>query len=149
MHVRVEEIEAGATHELRRRVLRAGDPASVVEFDGDRDPGAFHLGAFDDTAGLVGVVTFLPNRWDERPGDAAFQLRGMAVDPAEQGAGIGRALLAAGLDRARAEGAQVVWAKGRDAVLGFYERLGWKVVGDGFVYGPMNLPHHVVVTELA
>ena len=36
----------------------------------------------------------------------------------------------------------------RDSALGFYERLGWKAVGDGYVYGPMKLPHHLALWDL-
>jgi hypothetical protein len=41
----------------------------------------------------------------------------------------------------------VVWAKARDTALGFYLRLGWVVVGEGFVYN--GLPHHTAVLDLA
>ena len=50
--------------------------------------------------------------------------------------------------RARAAGAEWLWAEGRDSALGFYERAGWRVEGDGFV-AAMDLPHHVVVLDLS
>jgi predicted N-acetyltransferase YhbS len=148
MQVHIADIRAADTYGLRRRVLRPDHPDSSLDYPGDQEPGAFHLGAFDDDDRLVAVASFLPNRWDERPDTPALQLRGMAVEPGLQGGGIGRLLLEAGLTRARREGAQLVWAKGRDAVLGFYERLGWKAVGDGYLYGPAQLPHHTMVLEL-
>jgi predicted N-acetyltransferase YhbS len=142
----VVPLRARQTHDLRRRVLRDGKADAVVEFEGDDAPRSFHLGLVaGEGRELVGVASFLDVPFQGRP---AFQLRGMAVDPSCQGRGFGARLLEAGVASARARGAEVVWAKGRDAVLGFYQRQGWQVVGDGFVYGPMDLPHHLVVREL-
>jgi len=147
MHVVVRRVTARQTHDLRRSVLRDGDPESVVVFPGDDDPGAIHLAAFDpadDT--MVGIATFFPSPFEGRP---AYQLRGMAVIPSLQGQGVGAQLLEAGVEAVRALGTvSLLWANGRDSALGFYERHGWKVVGDQFEYGPMRLPHHVVLTEL-
>lgn len=152
MHVRVKEVTAPETHSLRRLVLREGRADSVVEFPGDDLPGALHLAAVpgeaEDGAGgeVVGVASFFPSPLEGRP---AFQLRGMAVLPELQGSGVGSLLLEEGVARLRAAGVPLVWANGRDSALGFYERRGWKVVGDGYEYGPMSLPHHLVVLQLS
>jgi GNAT superfamily N-acetyltransferase len=149
MQVRVREVTAAETHPVRRLVLREGRAESVVEFPGDDVAGALHLAAFaDDGAGpMVGVATFFPSPLpvDGRP---AFQLRGMAVLPELQGSGVGTLLLDEGVARLREAGVPLVWANGRDSALGFYERRGWKVVGDGYEYGPMSLPHHLVTLAL-
>ncbi|HRF26714.1 MAG TPA: GNAT family N-acetyltransferase [Ferruginibacter sp.] len=34
----------------------------------------------------------------------------------------------------------------RDSAVGFYEKLGYKVIGEGFM--EVNLPHHLMVKEL-
>ena len=57
----------------------------------------------------------------------------MAVDPTTAAADVGAVLLAAGLERAFAAGAETVWANARDTALDFYRRHGFEVVGDGFV----------------
>ena len=70
----------------------------------------------------------------------------MATDPALQGAGLGALLLAAGLDRARSDGADLVWARARSTALAFY-------LANGFVDGSATssstpttgLPHVVVL----
>jgi GNAT superfamily N-acetyltransferase len=72
----------------------------------------------------------------------------MAVDPVRRGHGSGALLLAAGLERAGARGADVVWANARDTALAFYERHGFRVVGDGFVDATTALPHHRIVRTL-
>jgi hypothetical protein len=50
--------------------------------------------------------------------------------------------------RARAAGVEVLWANGRDGALGFYERIGFRVAGDGFLDNTMGLPHHVVIANI-
>lgn len=143
--MRIETIPAEATHALRARVLRDGD-ASAVAFAEDDRPGAFHLGARDGAGRIVGVASFSPEETPWRPGRAAWRLRGMAVATERQGTGVGRALLRAALDELRDRGAEVLWANARDRALGFYENLGMKVEGEGFLV--RDLPHHVVVLEL-
>jgi GNAT superfamily N-acetyltransferase len=148
MKPRVIELAAAETHDLRRRVLREGTPSDVVEFRHDVDPATVHLGALDDVGRIVGIVTSIDAPCPHRPGAPARQLRGMAVDPAWRGRGIGRDLVAALIDRARAVDAAVVWANARDSALGFYTRAGFAVVGDGFVTTDTQLPHHVIVLDL-
>lgn len=138
MVVIVEEVDAAETLDLRGRVLREG--RTHEGFPEDADPGTFHL-AVRAAGVVVGVASFI------RRGDVEWQLRGMAVDPAAQDRGIGRALLAEGLGRLRGLGARRLWANGRDAALGFYEKIGFRVVGDGFV-PPSGVPHHRIELEL-
>ena len=146
----VVDVPAEATHDLRRRVLRGGAADAPVVFVEDAEPGTIHLAV--DEGGIVAVATFIPApppasvaRTVE---GATYQLRGMAVDAGRQGRGIGRALLTAGSQRLCDLGAVLLWANARDSALGFYERLGWQVVGDGYIHGPMGLPHHLALLEL-
>ena len=132
------------THELRRRVLRNDDPAANVVFDGDDDPTTVHLGVRDDTGRPVAVSTWRPKPGPVDPSPTDRQLRGMAVDDGRRGTGIGTILLAAGVDRAFADGAAAVWANARDTALAFYLRHGFEVIGDGFVQAETGLPHHRV-----
>jgi GNAT superfamily N-acetyltransferase len=143
----IREITAADTHDLRRRVLRTGTPSTAVSFPYDDLPGVVHLGGLLDDR-LVVIATLLPRSTPWRPEQRAVQLRGMAVEPALQGSGVGRRLLDAAVERLRAEGTTVLWANARDSALGFYERLGMHVLGDGFVSGETALPHHVVVLDL-
>jgi len=133
----VRVIDAASTHDLRNRVLRGG--LGHDGFPEDAWPETLHLGAVDDDV-IVGVATFVPRD------DGWWQLRGMAVEPSRQGEGVGRAILADGDRHLRSVGASGVWANARDTALGFYERAGWVVVGDGYVL--VDLPHHRVEHEL-
>ncbi len=94
---------------------------------------------------MVAVSTWLVRPFAEDPDVPAVQLRAMATAPDLRGSGLGGVLLEAGVARALAGGAGVVWANARDSALGFYERHGFSAVGDGFVDPTTALPHHVVV----
>ena len=140
----VEEIGVSDTHDLRRRVLRPGAPVERLTYAGDAVEGAFHLGLRQGDR-LVAVGTFFPEARGERP---AARLRGMAVEPALQGTGAGRVLLTAGIERLRTEGYDLLWAQARDTALGFYERIGFRVVGDGYLTADTGLRHHDIELDL-
>lgn len=144
---RVVPLTATATHDLRRRVLREGRRDAEVRFPEDEHDGAFHLGAVDGHGQVVAVATWLPDGTPLRPGLRAFRLRGMAVDPAWQGRGVGNAVFEAGLVELRRRRAEVLWANARDSALDFYRRRGMEVVGEGFLAAGA-IPHHVVVLDL-
>lgn len=145
MHV--VEIDAEATHDLRRRVLRDDRPDADVHFPEDDAPGTFHLGAVAEEGAVLAVASFTPEGTPHRPTSRCVRVRGMAVEPGVQGTGVGRLLLEAAVDHLRREGFEVLWANGRDSVLGFYERLGWQVLGVGFTT-VTGIPHHVVLIDL-
>jgi len=143
----IVEVTAADTHDLRRRVLRVGTPSTHVTYDQDDTAGTLHLGV--SRAGhVIAVSTWTPQA---RPGeppaplDAAVRLRGMAVEPAMQGQGVGAMLVGDGIERAWASGARVVWASARDTALPFYRRLGFTVVGDVFIDAATGLAHHLIV----
>lgn len=143
----IVSLTATETRRLRRRVLYGHWPDADVQYPEDEMPGAFHLGATDDEGELVAVGSWYPQAAASSPARAAYRLRGMAVDPRSQGGGVGRALFDAGMREAGRRGAELVWANARDSALGFYQRLGMAVVGEGFT-AAAGLPHHVVVAEV-
>ena len=140
--VAVDEILA-----LRARVLRVGTPSTDPRLAEDDAPGAFHL-AGHRAGRLVACASFCPQDTALRPGVAAWRFRAMAVDPALQGTGLGRVILADGIERARRLGARTIWANARDSALGFYESMGLQALGDGFVDAATALPHPVVLLDL-
>lgn len=137
MNVRVVELSAGQTHDLRRRVLRDGDPTAPVEWVGDDSPSTLHLGLVDDDGTIVAISTWL------RDGDAV-QLRGMATETGLSGRGLGATLLAAGVERADRSGAARIWANARTTALAFYVRHGFVAEGPEFVTPDTGLPHRRV-----
>ncbi len=145
--VSIREVDVAATHDLRRLVLREWRPDADVHYAEDHLPGTFHLAAVADDGRVLGVATWAATPTERRPGAAAWRLRGMAVHPDQQGAGIGSALLEEAVSRLRPAGVEVLWADGRDSALAFYERHGWSVEGDGFL-AASGIPHHLVVLDL-
>ena len=147
---RILEVAPGATHGLRRAVLRDGREDAVVVFEGDDEWETVHLAAVEPDQRIVGVVTFLERACPVRPGVFPVrQLRGMAVATDRQGSGLGAQLLAAGLDRCRSEGVDLVWAHARVAALDFYLANGFTSESDVYVFGDVNLPHRTVVADLS
>ena len=93
------------------------------------------LAAVDDESGaLLGCVTYVPDGsspWAEnlRAGEASIRMH--AVNPAAQGRGVGTALVAACLERARAEGRGGVFLHSlpiMTAAQRIYERFGFRHV---------------------
>ncbi len=139
--VEIVELTAEQTRPLRAAVLRRGTPTTNVVWAGDEEPVTVHLGARRNGA-IVAVSSWTQKPFPGTNGGRAVQLRGMAVDPAMQGRGIGAVLLREGLQRAFAGGADAVWANARDTALDFYVRHGFEIVGEGFVTKDTGLPHH-------
>lgn len=131
---------------MRHGVLRQGLPFDEAKFDGDDEPTAIHFGAFDAAKQLIGCVTLIHRDWKGQP---AWQLRGMAVDPAYQKAGIGAAMLAE-VDRlvATSDHSRQLWCNARIGAKGFYERHGWKIESELFDI-PTAGPHHVMSKRIS
>ena len=147
--MRVEEVPADATHDLRWRVLRNRRPGAPVVFPEDARPGGFHLGVRDSGAGpILAVASFSPEGTPYRPGVVAVHLRGMAVDRPFQHHGLGRLLVRHAIERLRREGVAVLWCNARDSAAGFYDRMGFAVFGDAFVLVESGLSHHVMLRDL-
>ena len=116
-------------------------------FPEDGRPGAFHLAVRKDDI-ILAVASFSEEPSPHRPGRSAVRLRGMAVDQPFQRHGVGRLLVTTVIDRLRSEGVDVLWCNARDSAGGFYARLGFEVVGDGFVLPESGIAHHVMVLDL-
>ena len=152
--MRVEEVEAAATHDLRCRILRNRRAGAPVVFPEDARPGAIHLAVRDvDDAGggsgaILAVASFSPEPTPYRPGRSAVHLRGMAVDAPFQRHGLGRLLVTTVVERLRSDGVAVLWCNARDSAGGFYARLGFEVIGEGFVLPESGVAHHVMLRDL-
>ena len=99
-----------------------------LEWD-DADASATHVLAFAENGEAIGTGRQLPSGHIGR----------MAVLRAYRGQGVGRALLAALLDAARANGHAEVTLSAQTQVIGFYQRMGFLPVGE--VYREAGIPH--------
>jgi ribosomal protein S18 acetylase RimI-like enzyme len=100
-----------------------------------RDREAVVLAAVDDASGaLLGCVTYASdpaNPWAEHLREGEATIRMLAVAPEAQGRGVGTALVAACLDRARADGRTGVFLHSlpvMTAAQRIYARLGFRRV---------------------
>lgn len=123
--------------DLRKAVLRAGMPDVSAEFPGDNDPRVRHFAAIHEGR-AVGCLTLIPSTFE---GKAAWQLRGMAVDPAFQGAGLGHRLLVLAVTTMAQDAATVWWCNARVSAVGFYQKHGWKIVSEVYEIPPIG-PHY-------
>jgi GNAT superfamily N-acetyltransferase len=154
----VRRTTAAEIFALRHAVLRPGYPESASDYP--EDATAVHVGAWDGDH-LVGCATVFPEPW---PGsavapdadwaivpavEAAWRLRGVAVDPASQGRGVGRTVLAEVAAAAREGAAPLLWANARSTALAFYGAAGWTVAGPEFLTKDTGLPHRAMTVSLA
>jgi GNAT superfamily N-acetyltransferase len=142
----IRRIDANDTRELRWQVLRPGRPFTETQFEADDLAVTVHVGAFLDEQ-VVSVASLTPRGFpaDPLPGD--WQLRGMATAGPLQGHGYGTDLLHECLRMVREQGALRVWCHGRVGALRFYERFGFRRVGEAFMH-PVSGPHFVLIRDL-
>jgi N-acetylglutamate synthase-like GNAT family acetyltransferase len=141
--LRIERVDVEEIVDLRYDVLRAGLPRDAAYFPGDRDATTVHLAAHSNGK-VIACATILINQWDGQP---AFQLRGMAVDPAWQGKSIGRTLLDEVHRTAINAGVKILWANARVPAAQFYCKNGWEIVSEQFEI-PTAGPHYKMVRRL-
>jgi predicted N-acetyltransferase YhbS len=74
------------------------------------------------------------------------RLRQLVVAPDWRGRGLGAYLTRHVEAEARARGARSMILAGRDYAIPFYEKLGYRVEGEGFL--SVGIPHHTMVKSL-
>jgi GNAT superfamily N-acetyltransferase len=135
-------IPAHETRALRQRVLRPHQRPEELVYPGDDAPDTLHLAVYVNGE-QVGVASLyrepMPGESDPR----VWRLRGMAVTPALQRGGHGRALLEACIAHAKGRGGTRLWCNARTTAAGFYTRLGFEVQGAEFELPGIG-PHYVM-----
>lgn len=107
-------------------------PCDLVE---DTDGRAYeHFVAQDETGRVVGYARLHLEGTESK----AYQV---AVLDELRGRGVGRAIMLAVIERARAEGRDVLELDARVTAIGFYERLGFEVTSEEFLSGKTGTPH--------
>jgi GNAT superfamily N-acetyltransferase len=123
----VEQVRPEVTYRLRRKVLRAEMAPGTEVFPGDHDRSSGHFAAYDGDE-VVGVVSVMAE--PEPDGAGVWHLRGMAVDPDQQGTGVGAALIGRLRDFVHRCGGGQIWCNARVSALGFYEKQGFVRFGE-------------------
>ncbi|HMS56412.1 MAG TPA: GNAT family N-acetyltransferase [Fimbriimonadaceae bacterium] len=127
--------EYWSTVDLRRRVLRIPLGLDFSETDLAGEVGDGHLAGLEGSAALACLV-MTPK------GDGTVKMRQVAVDPALQGKGLGRNMVAESERWARAQGFREIVLSARESAVPFYLRLGYAIDGDPFE--EVSLPHFLM-----
>jgi len=118
---------------LREEIMRG--PLGLIYTPEDLDPDKTDtlIGAFDDGR-ILGCCILR----DE--GNGNIRLRQMAVRNNQQGKGIGQQIMRFAETLAHDKGYKKLIMHARDTAIGFYEKQGYKVIGEGFI--EVTVPHH-------
>jgi len=124
---------------LRNDILRQPLGLSFTPDDLAKEKEDILIGAFDDDQMLACcILTKIENN--------ALRLRQMAVQNNLQGKGIGASMLNFAEILARDKGYKKLIMHSRETAVGFYEKLGYKIVGDKFM--EVTIPHYVMEKKL-
>ena len=99
--------------------------------DGDNLQTTFHLGLYI-TNELVGICSFFKNNHPLIVNASQYQLRGMAILDAYQGLGLGTLILSHGETLLKQQGIPVIWCNARVKATEFYNKMGYKIIGEPF-----------------
>ena len=112
---------------LRDEILRTPLGLSLFDEDLEKEKGDFHFGLFLPDGHLGACLIVVPLS----PTDV--RIRQMAVASIHQGKGMGRRIMTEVEDILRKRGMTKVVIHARASVVGFYEKLGYTVVGEEFM----------------
>lgn len=126
----IKEITIPEVFSVRHPVLRPGKPLANCHFEGDDLPSTKHFGYFE-VENLIGIISvFKSNHAFFK--ENQFQIRGMAVLTAYQKKGIGAQLIRYAEQYIQNQKGNVIWLNARIIAVGFYEKLGYQIIGDPF-----------------
>ena len=124
---------------LRNEILRKPLGLSFTHEELAKEKEDILIGAFDEDEMLACcMLTKADNK--------CLRLRQMAVQNNLQGKGIGASMMNFAELLARDKGYKKLIMHARETVVGFYEKLGYKVVGDKFT--EVTIPHFVMEKKL-
>lgn len=124
-------VSARAVRPLRAAILRPGQAPEELVYPGDDDPRSRHL-AVHLEGQLVGIASVMADGYPPDPREGDWRIRGMAVEQAHRGRGIGSALLEASEAHARSRGAMRLWCNARVDARNLYGYAGMAVEGEEF-----------------
>ena len=124
---------------LRYQILRQPLGLGFTEEELQAEKDNILIAAFDDD-NMLGccMLTSINNQ--------TLKIRQMAVQNNLQGKGIGASLMSFVENLARDKGYRNLVMHARDTAIGFYEKFGYKVLGEQFI--EVGLPHHLMAKSL-
>jgi predicted GNAT family N-acyltransferase len=121
--------------DLRNQILRNPLGLSFTKEELEKEKDDMLFGAFEEDE-MLGCCLLTKIEKD------TVRLRQMAVKTGLQGKGIGRVLMQFSENIARDRGMKKLVMHARKSAVGFYEKLGYKVVGEEFE--EVTIPHFVM-----
>lgn len=143
--LRVRRVEASQVRPLRHLVFDPGCAPEPVIWDQDDEPETAHFAVLSHGT-LLGIATVMNDACPILPADNPWRLRGMAVSPQAQGAGLGKLLFRATWLYAQDQGADLYWCNARTPAVPFYEGQGLVCHHDQFDV-PGAGPHIVMYSS--
>jgi ribosomal protein S18 acetylase RimI-like enzyme len=125
--------------DLRHQVLRKPLGLEFTKEELEKEKNDMLIAAYEDDR-ILGCCILTEVEPDK------VRLRQMAVISGLQGKGIGRVLMQFAENLARDRGYKKLTMHARKAVIGFYEKLGYKLVGEEFQ--EVTIPHYVMEKSL-
>lgn len=124
---------------LRDEILRKPLGLGFSNEELEREKNNMCIGAFDDDQ-ILGCCMLVEENTE------IVRLRQMAVLNDLQGKGIGRALMNFAENIARDRGYKIMSMHARKNVVGFYEKMGYKIASPEFI--EITIPHYVMEKKL-
>jgi predicted GNAT family N-acyltransferase len=125
--------------ELRYNILRKPLGLDFTDDELEKEKDEMLIGAYEDDE-MLGCCMLT------KVGPQTVRLRQMAVKPGLQGKGIGRVLMQFAENLARDRGNAKMTMHARKTATGFYEKQGYKIVGEEF--DEVTIPHYIMEKEL-
>ncbi|KYG67007.1 acetyltransferase [Bdellovibrio bacteriovorus] len=142
MSFEIRLVKGFETLPLRQKILKPFASEAECAYPDDNYPTTFHFALFLD-GDIKGVSTFIQQEHPDFPARTPYRLRGMAVDKDLQGQGLGKKLLAKGIEHLTTLECDFIWFNAREVAFPFYESLGFTLYGPMFDL-PQIGPHKVM-----
>lgn len=123
-------ISSKQTYRLRLEVLwQHKNSLEECRLEIDDLESTFHVGAFKNGE-VVSVGTFLIQHNNEFKEEKQYRLRAMATSPKVRGENFGKQVIDFALAELKKRGVELLWCDAREVAIGFYEKMGFKTLGD-------------------
>ena len=127
--IKVRLINSVETYPIRKEVLRSNIPLPYI-FEGDDSAETIHVGAFYNEK-IIAVSSFMKAKNEQFEG-SQYQLRGMATLKEFQKNGAGKLMLEFAIEEMKQLKVNLIWCNARVKAIPFYEKQGFKTVGNEF-----------------
>jgi ribosomal protein S18 acetylase RimI-like enzyme len=117
---------------LRQEILRAPLNLDLQYENLSSETKQLHFGIFNNEQ-ILACLVILPVE------DSLAKLRQMAVEPEQQRNGLGRKLILEVEEHLKTIGFKEIELNARTSAIGFYEKLGYEVIGKEFI--EVKIPH--------